>query len=100
MSGHLGEVTTPSVTGVQVLGESAEDCAFNVYIESVDRDAWFSRELLEFVDHAAGTTMTLTGIPKIWTRTNTGEWSESARRLPAREWWAWLRNALRGWVRR
>lgn len=45
---------------------------------------WFAPELLEFVDHAAGTKMRLDGAPKKWTRSANGEWGESSDKKP---WW-------------
>ena len=97
MAGQIGEVrgvTTPSVTGIEVVGGSAEDCAYNVYVEELNREAWFSAACLEFVDHAFGTTITLDGVPKTWTRAATGDWAESQRRLSPREWWPWLRRVV------
>ncbi len=49
MSGEVGEVrgvTTPSVTGVAVVGRLDDDCAFDVYVERLNRGAWFSPSLL------------------------------------------------------
>lgn len=94
--GEVRGVTTPSVTAVDVIGRSESDCAFNVHVEHLNREAWFSPELLEFIDHAPGTTITLAGVPKTWTRTNDGEWAESPRRLAPREWWPRLQRVLRG----
>jgi hypothetical protein len=103
MAGHIGEVrgiTTPSVTGVHVVGGSDDDCAYNVFVETVNRDAWFGAALLEFVDHDPGTTITLDGVPKVWTRTSAGEWTEAPRQLAPREWWSWFRGTVRRWSRR
>jgi hypothetical protein len=52
--------TTPSVTGVEVIAGLATDFAFNVHFEEKDvEDAWFSPELVEYLDHAAGTTASI-----------------------------------------
>ena len=99
LAGEVGEVrgmTTPSVTAVAVIGGSESDCAFNVYVEHLNREAWFSPEVLEFVDHDPGATIALAGVPKTWTRTSDGGWVESPRRLPPREWWPRLQQMLRG----
>ena len=86
----LGE-TTPSVTGVDVVGSAVSDYAINVHFEELDRSIWFAPDLLELVDHAPGTTITLDGldgVDKRWTRAADGEWIEepieSSKRKP---WW-------------
>jgi hypothetical protein len=98
LAGHIGEVrgvTTPSITAVTVVGPSESDCAFNVYVERLNREGWFSPELLELVGHAPGTTITLVGVAKTWTRTSDGDWTESPRRLPPREWWPRFQQMFR-----
>ena len=77
LEGSVYGETTPSVTGVNVIGELTEDFALNVYFENIDTDYWFSPSLLEFVDHGAGTTMTIDGSNKKWVRNEDGEWIES-----------------------
>jgi hypothetical protein len=68
--------TTPSVTGVSVIGGSSEDLAINVFFEERKEGFWFSPSLLEFVDHVPGTEIALKGIPKKWVRQVSGEWME------------------------
>lgn len=74
LAGSVSGETTPSVTNVDVIGELEEDFAFNVYFEEKQLGYWFDPGLLEFVDHAAGTEITLDGVDKKWVRTDTGEW--------------------------
>ena len=65
--------TTPSVTGVEVVGVLVPDFAFNVHFEEEDvEDAWFSPELVEYLDHAAGTTASIGDHRFI--RTEDGQW--------------------------
>lgn len=91
LAGSVFGETTPSVTGVSVIGESKSDYAINVHFESLKQDFWFAPELLELVDHAEGTVITLKGVPKKWTRTKTGEWLEESAESPAEvkknPWW-------------
>jgi hypothetical protein len=57
VAGRIGNVagfTTPSETGVEVIGEVKDDLAFSVIFENPHAQLWFARELLEFVDHAPG----------------------------------------------
>ena len=79
ISGRLGNVfgsTTPSVTGIEVVGPNAEDAAYSVNIEELDKQFWLAPELIEFVDHGAGAEMRLDGVPMSWTREADGSWSE------------------------
>ena len=68
--------TTPSVTGIEAIGGYAQDKAFDVLVDQRNESFWLSPDLLEFVDHAPGTTITLDGVSKTWIRSETGEWEE------------------------
>ena len=80
LTGLVGSVycyTTPSVTGVHVVGGCPDDFAINVHFDELDVDHWFNPELLEFVDHGAGTEIMLDGVRKKWTRNADGGWNET-----------------------
>jgi len=66
--------TTPSVTGVEVIGNPSEDYAVSVGIEGLNEQFWFAEDLLEFVNHGAGTTMEVGG--RRFIRDEHGEWRE------------------------
>lgn len=93
LAGTAGQVygeTTPSVTSVDVIGEIREDYAINVFFEDRKESFWFAPELLEFIDHASGTEVTLNGVPKKWVRTASGEWAENdadASPVVRKPWW-------------
>jgi hypothetical protein len=70
-------VTTPSVTGIEVIGTPSSDVAVKVSIEDIQEQFWFAENLLEFVDHNAGTTTTLDGVNLKWTRNADGGWTET-----------------------
>jgi hypothetical protein len=72
--GQIYGVTTPSATGVNVVGGDGEDRAFNVVIPGKSADLWFAPALLQFVDHAPGTEISVGG--KRLVRSATGEWVE------------------------
>ena len=74
--GPVYGVTTPSVTGVSVIGEPTGDRAINVFFESRKETLWFAPDLLEFVDHGAGAVVTLKGVSKHWKRAEDGSWIE------------------------
>lgn len=79
IAGRVGTVfgfTTPSVTGVDVIGSAADDFALNVDIEGFDDEIWINPDLVEFIDHGAGQTITLEGVNKKWVRSESGEWVE------------------------
>jgi hypothetical protein len=87
VAGQVGQVygeTTPSVTGVAVIGLLTGDYALNVFFEGREDTLWFAPELLEFVDHAAGTEIRLGSVAKEWTRSVSGEWVETSDEKP---WW-------------
>jgi hypothetical protein len=84
-TGQVQGVTTPSVTGVDVVGGVHDDCAIAVELLGRGPAIWFSPELLEFIDHAPGTVITLNGVAKKWTRTSDGTWIETS--TESRPWW-------------
>ena len=93
LAGLVGTVygeTTPSVTGVDVIGELEADYAINVYFEEKGAGVWFEPRLLEFVDHGAGAEIQLEGVTKKWVRSEDGEWVEhstGAQSGKNRPWW-------------
>jgi hypothetical protein len=87
LSGKIGQVygeTTPSVTGVEVIGGVEEDFALNVNIEDLNEQYWFAHHLLEFIDHAEGTTLQVGNIKAV--RRNDGSWEET-KIPPDKKWW-------------
>jgi hypothetical protein len=66
-------MTTPSVTGVEVLGDAFDDVAVNVHFENdAVPDAWFAPELVTLVDHAVGSRATVGD--RAFVKTADGEW--------------------------
>lgn len=86
LSGQVTGVTTPSVTGVAVIGASSHDVAFTVTVLGQTEAIWFCPELVELVDHAPGTEITLDGAPKKWIRTEDGAWREEPTG-ERKKWW-------------
>src|SRR5215471_4316527 len=77
VAGHTGIVhgrTTPSVTGVEVIGRATEDYAIGVMVEGHNQALWFAEDLLEFVDHQPGTTIGMRDRRLV--RDENGEWRE------------------------
>jgi hypothetical protein len=61
-AGRVGLVcgwTTPSVTGVEVIGGSDDDFAYNVGFDEPGTDVWFAPHLVELVDHSPGLEVTI-----------------------------------------
>jgi hypothetical protein len=99
-SGIVYGITTVSVTGVEVIGTATDDVALNVVVDESNQSVWLAPGLVEFLGHDPGAAVTLQGVPKKWTRDTSGNWVESSRPLPAKEWSSWLRGMLRKWARR
>ena len=66
-----------------MIGEPRADYAINVFFESQKKSYWFDSQLLELVDHAPGTEITVDGVPKKRVRVKSGEWIENAKK----PWW-------------
>ena len=77
--GQIYGWTTPSSTGVSVIGSLAQDHAINVHFEETNADFWFSEDLLELVDHGAGTVIAIDEAETEWVRLQNGEWEERPR---------------------
>ncbi|WP_420643631.1 hypothetical protein [Candidatus Leptofilum sp.] len=90
VAGLIGQVygeTTPSVTGIDIIGHQNSDYAINVFFEERDESLWFAENMLEFVDHSAGTEITLKGVDKKWTRSPEGDWVESPGEKRYKSFW-------------
>lgn len=83
-NGQIYGVTTPSETGIEVVGELAEDCAFAVQFPDRADAVWFPADLLELIDHAPGTEIRIGGSARTWRRTDDGSWVKSGNSRP---WW-------------
>ena len=68
--------TTPSVTGVEVVGEADDDFALAVRFDDLDSEVWFSVDLVDLVDHAPGTTISV-GDSYSAVRRADGSWKET-----------------------
>jgi len=79
LAGKIGEVygqTTPSMMDFEIIGTPKEDFAVNVYFDDLKTPYWFDADLLETIDNGEGSTITLDGINKKWTKGQNGEWIE------------------------
>jgi hypothetical protein len=72
--GKVHGYTTPSVTGVVVIGDDDGDYAIAVFLEGSAEARWFAPRLLEFVDHAAGTEIRVGD--RVAVRDSNGNWVE------------------------
>lgn len=82
-SGHAGMVgvcyglTTPSASGVDVIGRSSDDVALNInFGASGHGDAWFAPDLVVLVDRHAGAVATVG--TKVFKKTKDGGWIEES----------------------
>ena len=74
--GNVYGETTPSETGVEVIGELLSDYAHQVYFESLKKSYWFAPDMLEFVDHAPGTEVHVHGSAFKSVRQRDGTWKD------------------------
>jgi len=74
--GNVYGETTPSETGVEVIGELVSDYAHQVYFESLKKSYWFAPEMLEFVNHAPGTEVHVHGTAFKSVRQRDGTWKD------------------------
>ncbi|WP_411825561.1 hypothetical protein [Luteolibacter sp. AS25] len=91
LSGRVGSVygeTTPSVTGVEVVGDCPNDYALNVHFDELAQSFWFAPALVEFVDHKTGSELSLDGVNKKWIRNDSSEWEENSSKKPWWRFWA------------
>jgi hypothetical protein len=77
LAGRVGVIhgwTTPSSTGVKVVGEPIEDFAIAVYFEELCEEYWFDEGLLEILDNGAGTFISIGDSELEYVLTESGEW--------------------------
>lgn len=77
IAGLVGNVygeTTPSESGVEVLGRLDSDYALHVYFDTLDKSYWFAPHMLEFVNHAPGTEVHVHGSAFKSVRQRDGTW--------------------------
>ncbi len=93
-SGIFYGFTTPSVSGIVVVGSKTEDLAYSISIEEMNQRFWLAPDLVEFEDHGAGTEIRLDGVRKTWRREANGSWTEhpdspttSGAPIAKKPWW-------------
>lgn len=95
VSGHANLIgvcfgmTTPSTTGVEVVGDAIDDVALNVHFGSEETgDAWFAPDLVCLVDHAVGSHATVAD--RSFVKAADGNWipedRDEGHNTPRRRW--------------
>lgn len=84
--GNVYGETTPSSTGVDVIGELTSDYALNVYFDTLDASYWFAPHMLEFVNHAPGTEIHVHGSPFKSVRQPDGSWKKIPLNAGGQSW--------------
>jgi hypothetical protein len=75
LAGRKGQIygfTTPSSTGVPVIGSLNDDYAVNIYFEELEAGFWFTRDLIDPIDHGVGTVVSLAGQGTEWIKLEVG----------------------------
>ena len=83
LRGIIYGMTVPSSSGVTVIGSTEKDYALNVHFETRNEALWFAPDLIELIDHGAGTEIRLEGVDKKWVRRADGRWDEYSTKPPA-----------------
>ena len=96
LTGTVYGETTPSSTSVEVIGDATDDYALNVMLDGCDDQLWFAPQLVELVDHAAGTTIRIGDREMV--RRDDGEWDEVPGNEPPLKSGvvSWLLQSFRG----
>jgi hypothetical protein len=81
LEGDVYGFTTPSVTGVDVIGGAPDDYAINVSLNTLGTDRWFRPDLVEFLHYNVGTEMTAGNVRAV--RQADGSWAESFISVPS-----------------
>lgn len=76
LEGDIHGESVPSASGVEVLGDAADDFVLNVYLEARGEGYWLAPEHVELIDHNPGQEIRLDGIPRRWVRRADGTWDE------------------------
>jgi hypothetical protein len=85
-TGSVYGMTTPSATGVEVIGRLTEDYAINVHFDDRGESHWFTPDLVEFIDHGAGTELSIGD--SHYVRSTDGEWiANQSASVGSKPWW-------------
>jgi hypothetical protein len=84
LEGQVFGFTTPSITGIEVIGGPESDYALNVHFEELDSGHWFVPDLLELVEHGLLGEDTYEGEPGagVVSRDSVGQ-----DKVPKKQWW-------------
>jgi len=86
--GVVSGFTTPSITNVEVVGHTTDDYAVAVMIDSLNNETfWLAEHLVEFLDHAAGTEIWVSGSTFKEIRNGDGSWRKMAITSRRQPWW-------------
>ena len=87
-TGEIYGHTTPSATGVEVIGKTEKDFALNIYFDDIKESFWFDEGLVVHLDNGEGTEMTLDGVDKKWTKDSASNWIEEDTKPDSKKkWW-------------
>ena len=75
LEGDVYGFTTPSATGVSVIGGAPDDQALNVFVESKGTDFWLRPDLIEFLHYNAGSEIVVGTVKSV--RQADGTWVET-----------------------
>lgn len=80
LAGVVFGETTPSVTGVEVIGTPRSDFALNIELDDGAGNFWFAADMVELLDHAPGTEIRVGEVRLV--RQPDGQWSDASPPKP------------------
>jgi hypothetical protein len=95
LEGEVHGFTTPSVTGVEVIGSPADDHALHVWFGDDREGRWFHPDLLELLHHNVGMEIKVKGSSVKSVRNAAGGWDD----VPVENRGSVLKRLL-SWLRR
>ncbi len=92
LAGCEGEVlglTTPSVTGIEVIGETDDDIAFSVSLEGKEGEFWFTPDLIELIERGVDLEISIGEARDKWVKRADGSWERrsAGEKSSKKRWW-------------
>jgi hypothetical protein len=92
LEGDIHGFTSPSATGVDVIGGAPDDHALNVNLDAMDEAFWFRPDLVILVHHNAGLEICVGGVTTV--RQADGSWVEMPKKSQStfQKFFGWLKK--------
>ena len=82
--GEVSGVTVPSLTGIEIIGDTEKDCGISVLVHETRELVWLNPDLVVQLEH--GEAIHIEAGNFQGTRDSNGSWQVSEQ-LPQKKWW-------------